>query len=82
MKDNLKMEHKAERERQLQLMKERLAKRRLDQIEQFDAKNDLILAGYNIEPSNKASFQNAAIRYHVAIQWLGHQPIRERAFEN
>ena len=61
MKDNLKMEHKAERERQLQLMKERLAKRRLDQIEQFDAKNDLILAGYNIEPSNKASFQNVAI---------------------
>ena len=56
MKDNLKMEHEAERERQLKLMKERLAKRRLDQIEQFDAKNDLILAGYNIESSNKASF--------------------------
>ena len=56
MKDNLKTEHEAKRARQLQLMKDRLAKRRLDQIEQFDAKNDLILAGYNIDPSNKAGF--------------------------
>ena len=57
MKDNLKTEHEAKRARQLQLMKDRLAKRRLDQIEQFDAKNDLILAGYNIYPSNKAGFR-------------------------
>ena len=60
MKDNLKMEHEAERARQLQLMKDRLAKRRLDQIEQFDAKNDLILAGYNIDPSNKDGFRTHA----------------------
>jgi len=60
MKDNLKTEHEAERARQLQLMKERLAKRRLDQIEQFDAKNDLILAGYNVDSSNKAGFRTHA----------------------